>query len=154
VSAKAAALAEGALRTMTISKLKLAVVAALVVGLAGVGLGGLGPMPASSAGVAALQAVETPPAPQPQAGKDQFGDPLPPGAVARLGTLRLRHSYPVNFLALLPDGKTAVSAADDRYIRIWDLASGKELRRFGPGGNDGMPSQGLPISTPPLLMPC
>jgi WD40 repeat protein len=65
--------------------------------------------------------------------KDLAGDPLPAGAVARLGTLRWRQSAPADLLTLLPDGKTAVSAGDDHSVRVWDLATGKELHRFGSG---------------------
>ena len=64
---------------------------------------------------------------------DQYGDFLPQGARTRLGTVRWRHAGPVNFIEFLPSGRQVVSAADDRYVRIWDFATGKELRRFGPG---------------------
>jgi RNA polymerase sigma factor (sigma-70 family) len=70
------------------------------------------------------------------AAKDSSGDLLPRSALARLGTTRWRHAAPVHSLAVSPDGKTVVSAADDRYIRVWDFETGKELRRFGPGPGD------------------
>src|SRR5262249_36836867 len=38
----------------------------------------------------------------------------------------------IHFLAL-PNATTAISAAKDRFVRVWDWSSGKELRRFGPG---------------------
>src|SRR5688572_26488265 len=44
---------------------------------------------------------------------DQYGDPLPVGAVARLGSVRLRHAGLQDF-ALLPDGKTAVTVGQDQ----------------------------------------
>jgi WD40 repeat protein len=68
--------------------------------------------------------------------KDALDEALPAGALARLGTLRWRHGAPVTFLALTPDGKTLVSAADDRLVHIWDFATGKELLRLGPGKVD------------------
>jgi WD40 repeat protein len=65
--------------------------------------------------------------------KDQFGDPLPPGAVARIGTIRWRHESHVLFAAVLPGGKTVLTA-DNLSIRVWDFPSGKELRRIGERG--------------------
>jgi WD40 repeat protein len=72
---------------------------------------------------------------------DQFGDPLPKGAISRMGTVRLRHEQPVAFLAVSPDGKMLASAGQGfiesgdltykRCICLWDLTTGKELRRLG-----------------------
>ena len=39
----------------------------------------------------------------------------------------------MHFLAFSPDGKSVISAADDRFVRVWELGTGKEMRRFGPG---------------------
>src|SRR5581483_549578 len=63
---------------------------------------------------------------------DQYGDPLPASAVARLGTVRWRHAGLTTFAAFLPDGKAVLSAGADNTIRIWEYPSGKELRRVGP----------------------
>src|SRR5690242_1462593 len=60
---------------------------------------------------------------------DFYGDPLPDGAVARLGSVRLRHAGLKSF-ALLPDGKTAVTVGEDDTIRWWDLASGRQTRDY------------------------
>src|SRR4051812_29064709 len=63
----------------------------------------------------------------PAARTDMYGDPLPPGAVARLGTVRLRHrGADVTFA---PDGKCLISYGWDGEVRVWDAASGKLVRR-------------------------
>jgi WD40 repeat protein/beta-lactamase regulating signal transducer with metallopeptidase domain len=75
---------------------------------------------------------------------DLYGDPLPAGALARLGTTRLRHGGDVTFVAFGPDGKTLLTAGQDNTMRLWDLATGREIRRFtrpkpadpGPPAND------------------
>ena len=60
---------------------------------------------------------------------DHFGDPLPAGAVARMGTARLRPGAPLSFLVFSPDGGTLASA-DEQAVRLWDATTGKELGRF------------------------
>src|SRR5262245_8782050 len=59
---------------------------------------------------------------------DRYGDPLPAGAVARLGTIRFRHGGSLAPMAeFLPDGKTIVGCTSDGKIRYWDAATGKLL---------------------------
>src|ERR1700688_4862318 len=72
----------------------------------------------------------TEPEPKPQARTDIHGDALPAGALARLGTIRWRHGGPVTFVSFLADGKTLLTASQDNTVRVWDLATGKEVRRL------------------------
>jgi WD40 repeat protein len=59
---------------------------------------------------------------------DLYGDPLPPGAVARLGTVRFR--YAATSVAYSPDGKILAAGGADNRIRLLDAATGKEIRRL------------------------
>ncbi len=63
---------------------------------------------------------------------DLYGDPLPKGAIARLGTVRFRHNARGNFVGgrvfLTPDGKTLVTAGADGQARIWEIATGRFVR--------------------------
>jgi WD40 repeat protein len=67
---------------------------------------------------------------------DSFGDPLPPGAVLRLGTVRLRHilrdGSGADAMAFSPNGKVVVSAGDVG-VRAWDVATGKRLSWLAGG---------------------
>jgi WD40 repeat protein len=63
------------------------------------------------------------------------GDPLPAGAVARIGSLRLRHSDPVTALAVSPDGKWIASHCQwEEYVAVWESASGKLRGRLPIAG--------------------
>ncbi len=63
-------------------------------------------------------------------GRAVEGGRLPNGATARLGSTRLRHGDLVYFAVYLPDGKSLLTASNDKTVRLWDLATGRELRRF------------------------
>jgi WD40 repeat protein len=65
--------------------------------------------------------------------RDAHDDPLPNGAVQRLGTIRLRHSGTVHAAAFSPDGKYLASSGEDGPIRLWEPRTGKLVRLFqGP----------------------
>jgi WD40 repeat protein len=71
---------------------------------------------------------------------DARGDPLPEHAVSRLCTTRLRDGGCLVDLAFTADGKTLVSGRTDG-VRIWDAATGKQLRQFQ--GDDASKSLSL-----------
>jgi WD40 repeat protein len=56
---------------------------------------------------------------------DYYGDPLPPGVLVRMGTVRLRHFGATAVFSA--DGKTLISAGLDHFVRRWDLATGKQI---------------------------
>jgi WD40 repeat protein len=60
---------------------------------------------------------------------DRYGDPLPAGAVARLGTVRWRHEAWVGPFALAPDGLSMASTAG-RTLSFWELPDGQPRRHL------------------------
>jgi RNA polymerase sigma factor (sigma-70 family) len=62
-------------------------------------------------------------------GRDRFGDPLPEGAVARLGTVRFNHGDGLKKLFFTPDGKTVISEGN-ATVRLWEAETGRERGRF------------------------
>ncbi len=124
---------------------KLAAAFVVTLGLVTAGLGwGVGATPAKPQEAPAAARGEGAPR---QAGArppaDPFGDPLPKGAVARLGTLRLRHGSMISSLAFTPDGKQLVSHGHFDGIRVWDVATGQELDRLTLGREGWMSSAAL-----------
>src|SRR6476620_8179986 len=64
---------------------------------------------------------------------DAIGDPLPTGALVRLGTSRFHAPSSVYELAISPDEKTVVTIGN--YLIAWDAASGQERWRVGGRGD-------------------
>jgi WD40 repeat protein len=73
---------------------------------------------------------------------DMYGDPLPGGAVARLGSIQLRHLN-LTSVAFSADGKSVLSLGADQ-VKFWDVASGKLIRTVQL---DGKLSDGVRSST-------
>jgi RNA polymerase sigma factor (sigma-70 family) len=135
----ATALAHSVLRTIFLGK--LARVSALVLTLAltasaTVALVYRGPATeAPEDKTLPVSAARKPDGDSPQARTDAHGDPLPDGAIARLGSQRLRHAGGVPMLTFTPDGKNLVSQSTDG-VRVWDTGTGKELHHVAPKAGD------------------
>jgi WD40 repeat protein len=74
-----------------------------------------------------LLSLLLPAAAQAQPRTDTYGDPLPMNALARFGSTRPQHVWPIQAVAFAPDNRTLASC-DGSSVRLWDLASGKQLQ--------------------------
>jgi WD40 repeat protein len=70
---------------------------------------------------------------KPSARLDAYGDPLPSGALARLGTTRFWRGNNPYSLSWSADSKTLASGGDT--IHLLDAATGRQLRRFNSSGH-------------------
>jgi WD40 repeat protein len=68
--------------------------------------------------------------------RDLYGDPLPEGAIQRLGTARMKHPG-ASRISVAPDGETVVTLAYDRIIRLWSARTGKLLKGLSYSPPDG-----------------
>ncbi len=119
VSPNVLASAKDALQAILLNKLKYGGILVLILGLL-----------SGSAGIAVLQKAAVPEAPKVERDdREEPKEPLPAGAVQRLGTLRFRHGDPIRCIALGADGDRVISVAG-KCVYVWDLATGKERRRF------------------------
>jgi RNA polymerase sigma factor (sigma-70 family) len=143
VSAKVTALTERVVRAMLLNKLTqlaavLLTLAALAAGAALTGFAASGVKPPAETRRPGPKPPGREPDPvRPHQGRltreDRYGDPLPEGALARLGTVRFRHDGWVSDVAISPDGETLAAAAD-QAISLWDPATGKRRRRLSVPG--------------------
>ncbi len=133
-SVSAMALAEGALRTMRFTRWHVG--AMLILGVS---------LLAAGAGVSRYIAVESPkaepneaPADRAEARKDRYDDPLPPGAMARLGTVRQR--APDSQVAVTADGKEIVAVGDQLTVRRFDAQTGelRSIRQLPKSSDTGL----------------
>jgi RNA polymerase sigma factor (sigma-70 family) len=141
ISATAAALAEGALRGTVGVPARIVALLTLFLGLGVVGWWGGGmvqraapPINHSTTSPPHHPGVVRESAEPPQRDEilpprqDRLGDPLPPGALARMGSSRFRHLTHMASLGLVvsPDGKTLLTT-NEYGIRAWSLRTGKLL---------------------------
>ncbi len=77
----------------------------------------------------ALLANPAPAAAPPVWHVDRYGDPLPPGAVARLGTQRWRQLSSAVQLVFSPDGRFLLGSGAGPLV-VWDVATGRIIRRL------------------------
>lgn len=61
---------------------------------------------------------------------DRYGDPLPPRAIARMGTARLRIDQKNRAFAFWPDDETLAVCGVDGVVRLWARTTGREVRRL------------------------
>src|SRR5262249_13394003 len=115
---------------MPVSKTKIVGVTLLALALLGAGVLSRQPLAHQAGGAESqLKQRNKPPVPPKLVPKkDAQGDPLPFGALARLGTVRFRHNS--TCVAYSPNGKVLASGGADNRIRLFDPATGKEIRRL------------------------
>jgi WD40 repeat protein len=61
---------------------------------------------------------------------DRFGDPLPPNALARLGTVRFRDAS-MSHVKFSPDGTMLATYGHRNVVSLWDANTGRMLREIG-----------------------
>jgi RNA polymerase sigma factor (sigma-70 family) len=148
VPASVLALARGGMGITMLSKIALCSMVALFGGVAfEVML--QRPDAATNAGEPPVAARPAAPAAEPAIGLDRFNDPLPQGAVARLGTVPFRHGELAlrdGSLTFTPDGKSLVSTGGGR-IRRWDLPTRKATINLGDGWKGTLDHPGISLAS-------
>ncbi len=137
LSLRVVALADGLARSWLLTKLKLAGVLILTVGMvaAGAGVIAIGNRTASpddlvSASPTLAMDEVGPVSPKPtRLAADAFGDLLPGQALARLGTTRFRAGRSLYTITFSPNGELIAAPGEDA-IFLWDSWTGKEVARL------------------------
>jgi RNA polymerase sigma factor (sigma-70 family) len=132
-TSRAAALAEDAVKGISLGRLRSGLVVLLA---GGVLTAAAVALPAGSVPLTGPQAPVVPEGQKApaetaeQVARDLYGDPLPAGAVARLGTVRFRNPDSCDSLDFTSDGRFVVSGGMGG-ARVFEAATGKEVRRLG-----------------------
>src|SRR5262249_32613651 len=130
VSPPVATLAQGVLQAMSIARLKTLAMLVLALGLLATGAGlaaphflTLKPPQSESAASASSDKAKI----EKTERTDLYGDPLPPGALARMGTVRFRSRDFIGQIAYSPDGKLLAAGSYRGGILLYDAATGRML---------------------------
>lgn len=127
ISARVAPLVEAAARGTAATKLHSGLVLGLTLAMAAAGAGMWAYQPPAKH----EDKAQAPEQPRKQAGQqtrtDRYGDPLPEGVIARLGTVRLRAVGAS--AAFSSDGKRILTITYGRLVKLWDADTGKPLAR-------------------------
>src|SRR5437867_4464012 len=74
-----------------------------------------------------------PPEEKPGPRTDRYGDPLPEGAIARLGSDRFRESYTSFYaVAFHADDKSLAAIDSAGRLSLWSMATGRVVRDYAP----------------------
>lgn len=142
LAAKAVSLAEGAMKAMLLTKIKVAAVVVLAVSVLGVGSGVVMNGVFARRHAVLEEAEQAKPVAKAEERRaeggerravrtDRYGDPLPEGALARLGTVRLRREDGAAYtFAFTPNGRELISARTKNIVQSWDAETGKPLAEF------------------------
>jgi hypothetical protein len=93
-------------------------------------------------GLAVVAAADSAAPPVPRV--DAYGDPLPRGAVARLGTVRWRHDGASAF-AFTRAGETLVLVGSGA-VQFWDIKTGRVVRSFPVDNRFDQTQLSLPLA--------
>jgi hypothetical protein len=85
---------------------------------------------------AALSGTASQPAKADPLKKVASASALPPGCLRQLGEVRVLNAGRVLSAAFAPDGKTLAAGSWDSTVYLWDVATGKEIRRLA--AQDGL----------------
>jgi RNA polymerase sigma factor (sigma-70 family) len=148
VSATVASLVQEMLKAMLLTKVKIAL-AALLVGMVGAAAVVLSHPPPKTeqpeVNDTSLTQRDSPPADEPKkversqtATAAPNDSPLPEAVGPRMERVQLSHGHQVGSVAFSPDGKILATGGRNSTFRLWEMATGKELRQI-----QGHPGTGL-----------
>jgi RNA polymerase sigma factor (sigma-70 family) len=146
VSNRVAAMTKQALHAKSVMNWNMALLFALGLGLAGTSMAAFEafrdePTPIGRETEASVS-DDRPAAQAKQPRVDLYGDSLPAGAVARLGTMRFRQDD-IEAMGLSPDGRVLITKSCHRgSICAWEAGSGKPLWQCRPSSQWGVSRDG------------